>query len=58
MKEGEFVTSYIGSILVIANKIEAYGENLKDVAVVEKDFGNIVETSQSAKRRCYDNFNS
>ncbi|XP_071933434.1 uncharacterized protein [Coffea arabica] len=36
MKEGESVNEYIARVLVITNKMKANGEELKDVAVVEK----------------------
>lgn len=36
MKDGESVDEYFARVLVITNKMKANGEDLKDVAVVEK----------------------
>ncbi|KAL0363824.1 UNVERIFIED_CONTAM: hypothetical protein Sangu_0480000 [Sesamum angustifolium] len=36
MKEGESVNEYIARVLVITNKMKANGEDLKEVAIVEK----------------------
>jgi hypothetical protein len=36
MKSGESVIDYFSRVMSVANKMRAYGEDMKDVAVVEK----------------------
>lgn len=43
MKTGENVTEYFARVMSVANKMRAYGEQIRDVTVVEKILRSLTE---------------
>ena len=43
MRYGEGVTEYFSRVMIVANKMQIYGENMQDVKVVDKILRSLTE---------------